>query len=62
MNIRELIKQIEPRKWPGKDPDEILRDEGWDDRLIGTFRGRILCFRIAAQKLMRAVWEAFTHS
>ena len=56
--VGRFVRHIEPRKWPDKEPEDILRDEGWDNRLIETLHGRRVCLRIAIQKVKRAMWEA----
>ena len=53
-----VVRNIEPRQWPDKEPEDILRDNGFNDRMIETFRGRCACLWIATQKLKRAMWEA----
>jgi len=56
--LHAFVRHIEPRKWPDKEPEDILRDEGWYDRLIETLHGRKVCLWIAIQKVKRAMWEA----
>jgi len=56
--LHALVRHVEPRKWPDKEPEDILRDAGWDARLIATLHGRRACLWIEIQKVKRAMWEA----
>ena len=58
--IWSLVRMMEPPHTPDIRPEEWLRLCGWDDRLIATTRGRMVCLQIEINRMAYAVWEALT--